>query len=287
MVASSDVISSNPSNLERVRGSTVGGVEPAVRDRMSSTFFVKKLWNATAARGQEFSWLLLVRIEFKIFHCSLELSSFSSIFRRVNSACFCWRSCLCISNADFQLSRVSGVFSRRHNRSNRRIVRFDLLQSVSYHLATRPTRQRKLRTGACLSARASSTVSYKSKSWTGSSLVVEYNSEFIRSSLNLIGSIFFQGRFETNWDLACVTAVWNEKETIEWSEIDGGCTVMLQIFISSRMMITSRVWPRLCVGTCTALITANLAEPIDFKHCLEASTIVFGRYVYNAIDCSG
>ena len=55
MVASSDVISSNPSNLERVRESTVGGVEPAVRDRMSSTFFVKKFWNATAARGHEFS----------------------------------------------------------------------------------------------------------------------------------------------------------------------------------------------------------------------------------------
>ena len=42
MAASSDVIFSNPSNLERVRGSTFGGVEPAVRDRMSSTFFVKK-----------------------------------------------------------------------------------------------------------------------------------------------------------------------------------------------------------------------------------------------------
>ena len=200
--------------------------------RRSDVFdlFVKKLWNATAARGQEFSWLPLVRIEFKIFHCSLELSLFSSIFRRVNSACFRWRSCLCISNADFQLSRVSGVFSRHHNRSNRRIVRFDLLQSVSYHLATRPTRQRKLQTGACLSARASSTVSYKSKSWTGSSLVVEYNSEFIRSSLNLIGSIFFQDRFETNW------GCWGSL-SIAWARSSQMSSVLVGLSLSRRWLL--------------------------------------------------
>ena len=52
VVASSGVISSNLSNLEKVCGSTVRDVESAVRDRMSSTFFVKKFWNA---RGQEFS----------------------------------------------------------------------------------------------------------------------------------------------------------------------------------------------------------------------------------------
>ena len=78
IVTSSTVISWKTSYLTRSRGSTLGGAEPEVRALMSSTFFVKKVWNEVAVKGQTLSWLF-ERIEFKIFHCSLESSLFSSI----------------------------------------------------------------------------------------------------------------------------------------------------------------------------------------------------------------
>ena len=144
----------------------------------------------------------------------------------MKSACLCWRSCLCVSNIDFQDSRASGDFNRRHSRSRRRTVCFDLPHSLSYYLVTRST-------------------------WHSLGFVVEYSSELIKSSMKSVRFTFFHDRFVTNCDLAWMTVVWNEKETIEWSEIDGGVTVILLILMSSRMTMTSIVWPRLCVGPWT------------------------------------